>query len=91
MGFLLHSSSVALEVDFSLDTHLGRAESLREPSLANNKHAINLQEKQKLNAYLLSRNGPEIVMHGLSERNVMRTLCVLELAQMHRNKSIYLV
>lgn len=96
--FLLHSvvksvySSVTLELDFYLDTHLGRAESPREPNLANNKHAINLQEEQRLNAYpLLSRNGLEIVVHDLSEGNFMRTLCVLEFPQMHTDKSIYLV
>lgn len=40
---------------------------------------------------LLSRNGLEIVVHGLSERNVVRTLCVLEFPQMHTDKSTYLV
>lgn len=81
-----------MEIDFYLDTHLGRVESPREPSLANNKHAINLQEEQRLNAYLLfSRNGLAIVVHGLSERSAMRTVCVLEFAQMHTDKSVYLV
>lgn len=62
------------EIDFYKGTHLGRAQSPSHPSLANNQHAINLQAEQKLNAYLLlARNGLERVVHGLSERRVIRT------------------
>lgn len=71
--------------NFYKETHLGRAESPRDPSLANNKHAINLQAEYKLNAYLvLARNGLERVMHGLAERSLMRTGCGFVFLNLHR-------